>query len=314
MPFVYTFITRPQQLVVIRLIHGFATAIYGPVSMAMVVELSNEHRASYVGIFSLGRTGGYILGPALAGYFLLMRPPVEIFTIIGLLSLFSLIPLLLLREQHEKRNGIKATAFSLPEQLKHGLSHAALTPAVWLAGGFEAINNMVTYTAKAFLPIYALSIGRTVLEAGLFFTVQQGVTMLLKPCLGWLADRYRPLWVIGVAGIGLAAALFMITVSNTTIVFFGAAVLLGLAEALIIPASTALVADQIDELNTGAGLGLLGALQNGSKIIGPILAGFLIALSGYEFAFRMMGLFIIGSIGALAVSQLISHAMAHKRL
>lgn len=297
MPFVYRFISTPDQLIAVRLIHGLATAIYGPVSVAMVVELSAGNRASRVGIFSLGRTGGYIIGPALAGYFLLTWPPVQIFTIIGFLSLFSLIPLLLLTETSgaatSRLRQENSDKFALFNQIKTGLGDAVSTPAVWLAGGFEAVNNMVTYTAKAFLPIYALSVGRNALEAGLFFTMQQGVTMLAKPSLGWLSDRFPRMRVIGGAVIGLALALVMLTFSNSVFVFFGAAILLGLTEAIIIPASTALVAAQIDQAHTGAGIGVVGSLQNGSKIIGPILAGFLIAFAGYEFAFRAMAAGIV---------------------
>ncbi|MEM9776577.1 MAG: MFS transporter, partial [Chloroflexota bacterium] len=162
-PFVYQFTTSPEQLVAVRLIHGFATAIYGPVSMAMVVELAPENRAARVGLFSIGRTGGYILGPALAGFFLLTQQPVEVFTIIGLLSFFALIPVLLLPD-HRLNHGVRTSQkLSLWREVKSGLGTAAMTPAVWLAGSFEAVNNMVTYTAKAFLPIYALSVGRNVL-------------------------------------------------------------------------------------------------------------------------------------------------------
>lgn len=297
MPFVYRFITTPEQLVAVRLIHGLATAIYGPVSVTMVVELSADNRARRIGIFSLGRTGGYIFGPALAGLFLLTRPPVELFTIIGFLSLFALIPLFLLTETKGAQlvEGRSKRSHKPPfwNQLKLGLGSAAFTPAVWLAGGFEAVNNMVTYTAKAFLPIYALSVGRNALEAGLFFTVQQSVTMLASPSLSWLSDRFQTMRVIGVAVCGLATALVMLTFSNSVVVFFTAAVLLGLAEAIINPASTALVAAQIDQTNTGVGIGFVGSLENGSKIVGPILAGFLIAFAGYEFAFRAMAVGIL---------------------
>ena len=312
-PFVYQLITTPEQLIGVRLIHGLATAIYGPVSVAMVVDLSADYRASRIGIFSLGRTGGYIFGPALAGYFLLTWEPVEVFTIIGLLSLFALIPLFLL---HEPRNQADSKVYALRHrvtlwsQIKQGLGRASSTPAVWIAGGFEAVNNMVTYTAKAFLPIYALSLGRDALEAGLFFTVQQAVTMLAKPTLGWLSDRFNHMRMIGIAVGGLATALTMLTYSNNVIVFFGAAVLLGLAEAIIIPASTALVAAQIDDANTGAGIGFVGSLQNGSKIIGPILAGFLIAFSGYEFAFRTMA---VGLLAVLAIVWWFFYTAPHTR-
>ena len=39
MPFVYLLVRTPEELFYIRVIHGIATAIYGPVTLAYVVEL-----------------------------------------------------------------------------------------------------------------------------------------------------------------------------------------------------------------------------------------------------------------------------------
>ena len=38
MPFLYRFIQTPEQLLAIRLAHGLATAIYGPVTLAYIAE------------------------------------------------------------------------------------------------------------------------------------------------------------------------------------------------------------------------------------------------------------------------------------
>ncbi len=38
MPFLYRFIQTPEQLFLIRIVHGTATAIYGPVTLAYVTE------------------------------------------------------------------------------------------------------------------------------------------------------------------------------------------------------------------------------------------------------------------------------------
>ena len=40
MPFAYLFIRDYSLLILIRFIHGFATAIYGPVSMAVVIDVA----------------------------------------------------------------------------------------------------------------------------------------------------------------------------------------------------------------------------------------------------------------------------------
>ena len=46
MPFLYRFIHTPEQLLVIRLAHGLATAIYGPVTLAYIAELSRSEQGS----------------------------------------------------------------------------------------------------------------------------------------------------------------------------------------------------------------------------------------------------------------------------
>lgn len=61
MPFGYRFITTPEQLVVIRIIHGLATAIYGPVTLAYVSELSQSAKAERLGWFGIARSGGYVV-------------------------------------------------------------------------------------------------------------------------------------------------------------------------------------------------------------------------------------------------------------
>ena len=140
MPFVYQFIQSPEQLILVRLIHGFATAIYGPVTMAMVVEMSPHNRAGRVGFFSLGRTGGYIVGPALGGFLLLKMDAVAVYTIIGFMSSFALIPLFYLPETAVVAPPTKKARKPLTQQLKESFSNSATTPAIWIASGFEAIK------------------------------------------------------------------------------------------------------------------------------------------------------------------------------
>jgi MFS family permease len=267
--------------------------------MAVVVEMSPENRAGRVGFFSLGRTGGYIVGPALGGLLLLKMEPVAVFTVIGVMSALAFVPMLFLPET------AVLPKKSTPKQPFHqqfiaSLRNTAATPAIWIASGFEGINYIITYAAKAFLPIYALAVGRNTLEAGLFFTVQQATTMIMEPLFGWLGDRWSHLYTIIVAIFGLAGALVMLTFSANTAVFFAAAVVLGLAEALIVPSSTALVAEQLNLNNIGAGLGWVGSISNASKVLGPILAGILIAATNYEAAFQIMA----ATIGAAGIGLL----------
>src|SRR3972149_161168 len=51
-PFAYLFIRDYSLLIVIRFIHGFATAIYGPVSMAAVIDVAGWKKGEMLSWFS----------------------------------------------------------------------------------------------------------------------------------------------------------------------------------------------------------------------------------------------------------------------
>ena len=58
--------------------------------------------------------------------------------------------------------------------------------------------------------------------------------------------------------------------------------MMGLAQALIFPAAIALVSDRISPEHLGAGMGLIGMMQNLGKVAGPILGGLAIQALGYQ--------------------------------
>ena len=85
-PFIYSFVDSPQALLLVRLIHGTATAIYGPVSLAYVAERSENRKGELLGWFGIAKTSGYIIGPLAAGWLLLHLKTEHVFTIIGIIS------------------------------------------------------------------------------------------------------------------------------------------------------------------------------------------------------------------------------------
>ena len=96
MPFLYRFVHSPAELFGIRIIHGLATAIYGPVTLAFVAEGVKDRLAEKLGWFGMARSAGYIVGPAAAGWLLETGvSPVNVFTIIGLFSCLAFVPILI---------------------------------------------------------------------------------------------------------------------------------------------------------------------------------------------------------------------------
>ena len=292
-PFLYKFIDTPGQLVVLRLLHGTATAIYGPVTVAYVAERGGKRKAERLGWFGMARSGGYVVGPLAAGMLLLWNNPADVFAVIGGLSLLAFIPVFLLDETSgggRRTDPATHSPFSIP--------HSVLRiPSVWLSGGMEATVYIATYAIKAFLPVYALTAGYNTAQIGLFFTVQEGVHLLLKPAAGRAGDRIGYFWAIALGMGGLAGLLPLLTVASQGWMLLGLAALFGGLQSLIFPATVALVADQIEPEHLGAGLGFVGTLDNAGKVAGPVLGGLLIAGLGYAgMLWLLSGLLLAGAL------------------
>ena len=295
MPFLYRFVHAPAELFGIRIVHGLATAIYGPVTLAFVAEGAKERLAEKLGWFGMARSAGYIVGPAAAGWLLATGvSPVNVFTIIGLFSCLAFVPILLLSEPPPR---VKAVRPPIGQQIVHALKSGTHTPSVWLSGGLEAIVFIALYAVKAFLPIYALSTGISIALVGAFFSVQEGVHMVLKPLGGRIGDRLGYFGAICLGMVLAGIALPLITLTHGILGLMALAVLIGAAQALIFPSTVALVSTQISALHIGAGMGLIGTLKNAGKVVGPILGGFLIQWLDFPPMFWLMGLLLLLGAG-----------------
>ena len=290
MPFVYGLIDSPAQLFVVRIIHGTATAIYGPVTLAYVAGLSPSGRAERLGWFSLARKSGYVIGPAAAGWMLTTMDPISVFTVIGLLSAAAFAPVVLLPEAGGRPHR------QVPSMLGHVLwafRKSGRVPAVWLAGGLDAGIYVAVYAAKTFLPLYAVSAGISVAAVGVVFAVQEAVHMALNPLAGRVGDRVGHLYTAAAGVTVLGIALPLLTVADTGMALVAPAVLIGAGQALVLPSTVALASSRVREEHLAFGMGLVGSLRNAGKVAGPAIAGAVISVLDFTLTFRLLGLVVV---------------------
>ena len=294
MPFLYRFVQDPEQLFGLRIIHGLATAIYGPVTVAFVAERFGKQRAEKLGWFGMARSAGYIIGPAVSGWLLLTISPVEVYTVIGLLGCFAFVPVLLIREPDLAPGRTESPLF---RQIVKAVKAGVRFPSVWLSGGLELTVFIALYAAKAFLPVYALSLGFSIALVGIFFSIQEGVHILLKPAGGRIGDRLGYFKAISLGMILIGLCLPFLTLARGGIGFIFLALLIGCGQSLVFPSTLALVSRQIDDNYTGTGMGLIGMLRNAGKVIGPILGGGLIHWFDFTQMFWCMGIVLFLGAG-----------------
>src|SRR5512140_334437 len=71
-PFLYLFVSTPWQLALVRVYHGLATAVFGPVAMALVADLFQTGRGESMGWYSSSTLVGRAVAPPIGGMILLL--------------------------------------------------------------------------------------------------------------------------------------------------------------------------------------------------------------------------------------------------
>ena len=109
----------------------------------------------------------------------------------------------------------------------------------------------------------------------------------------------------------LAVSLPLVQIMNEGWLFLLPAVMMGLAQALIFPAAIALVSNHIRRDNLGAGMGLIGMMQNFGKVAGPVLGGLAIQTFGYESTLLLLSAMLM--IGMVIIWQVFASRPKFKR-
>jgi MFS family permease len=291
-PLAYLVVASYEALVVVRFCHGFATAIYGPVAMAVVVQVAGERRGEMLAWFSSVTILGNLLGAPLGGLLLTRLSggaPLRlsqfhiIYGVVAILGMASfLLALRVLRGQARKPAGTQGRSLAAVwAQFKTGVREILMDRRVFMTSNMEGVQNLSLGALEAFLPIYAVQIAHlSAFQAGLLWGVQMCVTLAVKPVMGRVSDRYgrHPLLFWGMWSC--AAPFALIPWFQDFAVLLGLAALFGMGEAVVTSSAAALVADYCRQDHLGSAMGAFGTIFDIGHAAGPLLAGALIGLWG----------------------------------
>lgn len=287
-PLLYLGVSNVSQLVALRLVHGLATAIYGPVTLAYIASLTTQPKAEWFGWFSLARTGGYALGPIFGGALLGFVSPAQVFAITSLISVIAFIPILKIRSTPRSKRHHSAS-----KEVFANLKWATFgNPPLIIFGLVEMSSRMGVYAVKTFLPLMILARGGTALEAGVFLSVQEIASAIIRPIAGRIGDRFSThenTAIVGLLFTSIALALIPIAVANERLIV--AAIILGGGNGIYLPAAYSLIATQAGQSKSGTAFGMVGALRNAGKLLGPIAGGTLLYAFSEQAAFLALAIF-----------------------
>jgi MFS family permease len=183
---------------------------------------------------------------------------------------------------------------------------------VWAAGALVSnIGTWMQRTAQDWLVLTELT-DRNATAMGIVMGLQFGPQILLLPFTGYAADHFnrRKLLIATQASMGLLAlGLGLLVVTGLVQLWhvYVFAFLLGCAAAFDSPARQVFVAELVDEKDLPNAVGLNSTSFNAARMIGPAVAGGLIAGVGSGWVFLINAvtfLAVLGSLGLLNVDRL----------
>lgn len=310
-PILYLFVHSAEALVAVRLYHGLATAIFGPVAMAYVADLATQRRAEQMGWYSsatlVGRSVAPMLGGVLLSYYAVggVHTPLSyhsVYIACGVAGILALLGALCLPKAPRSTSASPEAICAAPglrscvRQIGDGLKVVGRNRIILTTSLTEAVQYLAFGAVETFLPLYAKSKGITAWQIGIIFGAQIITLALTKPLSGRESDRLGRRAVIA-AGLGLnAGALVALTVYPTFWGFLVGATLFGLAMSVVTASTSALVADVSRARHYGTSLGVLSTIMDVGHASGPVVAGLLIPLLAYANAYRLLALLMLVAI------------------
>ena len=290
-PLFYYFATDPASLIMLRLFHGFGTAIMGPVTRAAVSDIAPANqRGQQLSTFSAISMSGTMTGRWLGGAILFWGGFLMPFFAACVAGLAVLV--LLLRWPHDSPK--KDVELHMVDRWIAGFREVISHRVILVTSVVEAIQFMATGAIDAFLPIYAKTVaGLNEWQVGSLFGVTAIATLVTKPLFGTLSDRIgrRP-QIIGGFLVG-AAVVWVFPHFSSFWVLAGLATVYGFGVAVTTSATAAYITDVCAREHYGAAHGVFGTIFDIGHAAGPITAGLLVGAFSFVPAFAVFSCLLV---------------------
>jgi MFS family permease len=299
LPFTYLAVSTLAWLVVLRFLHGSATAIFGPVASASLSDVAPAaRRGTWLSTYSTAQGTGQALGPVLAGYLIAAGRFDLAFAISGLIGLGA--PLIVGTWRNAPGGSVQRPSW---QAFKRGVTEVVGDRLVLMTSAAHAAQFVLNGMLNAFLPLF----GREVLdlsgsELGWLFGVQTVTTLLVRPGMGLLSDRVGRRVLI-VAGLTLcSSAVFALSLATSISAVIVVILTYAAGVAITTAATSAYITDLTRRAQYGAAHGVFGTIYDIGDALGPIAAGLLVASLGYAQMFQVMAVVAIAMALAFAIT------------
>ena len=216
----------------------------------------------------------------------------------GICGLFGLISLAFtLKAFFSENREIRQNKISLTDtwqKFSKGIKEVMSDYRVIITSNMEGIQNISVGTLEAFLPVYAVTVaGLNAFQAGILWGAQIVTTILAKPIMGKISDRYGRIPII-ISGMWICAIPFAcIPLTRDFYLLLSLSAVFGVGEAFVTSSSAAMVAEFCKEQHYGAARWELLEVSLIWPCRRPYFGGFLLAHLSYQYSFLIIATLLI---------------------
>lgn len=292
-PFLYLLVQSPWQLVLVRIYHGLATAILGPVAMATVADLYDAGRGEKMAWYSSATMVGRFIAPTVGGLLIFGDNFRWVYLADGVAGVLALLAALQLprvdnqpaESAHKAQAGLRASWGAVRQDLGALLRNARLLSTSLI----EATQYFAFGFVEVYLPIYLKeNLGLETWQIGTLFTAQVVMAAVSKPLSGRLSDRFGRAPMISAGLILCALTMILMPVVRLYALLIVLLAGFGLGLATVTASTSAFVADLSRASTHGAAMGTLSSIMDVGHSTGPMVGGLLVAGLGYTPAFGLV--------------------------
>ena len=264
------------MLVFARLLQGSAMAFTTTTCLAMATDtLPPDHISSGIGYFSVAQAACMAVGPMiglnLAGTFGYNAA----FATGGVLMLVGTAAVFLVKEPPHKRRPFKLSLGSM-------FAKETILPA-FLAG----LLAIAFCNVNSFLALYAGERGVGD-DIGWYFTVNAILMLFSRPLVGRMADEHGLVKVILPSMCSFALSFFIISRASSLPLFLLAAVFAAFGYGAAGPMIQAFCMKSVPPERRGAGSSAYFIGMDVGNLVGPVIAGHVVGLVGYQLMWDVM--------------------------
>ncbi|UCH50497.1 MAG: MFS transporter [Chloroflexota bacterium] len=278
-PLLYPLANNPEQLIVVRAIHGLAAAAFLPTAIALVVDLTKEaRRGTAIGWYTASLQTGLMAGPITGGFLASKFGFDAAFYGCSAVSLVGLAFVL------SRLDTIVHRPAATPDKVSSSWRWLGrpLAIAVLLAPLMVAVGSG---TIGGYIPLYGGEFGMTEADAGAIITAVYASSALLRAPAGRLADmaNRKLLLISGVVISAIAVSLFSFFHSLPQFIIIG--IIFGIGMGIAMPVSLVMAADFSSSSSRSLSMAIPTCFFQVGLAAGPTVMGFIAEMSSFETMF-----------------------------